>query len=71
MTRMPWQWEDGGVHLDQRRYDDWVNDLLLNVGDSWDDDSSAEDIISRYVHEMERRLDAANISRDQYIGDDD
>jgi hypothetical protein len=41
-------------------HDEFVNQLLLNAPDSWDDDSTAEQIALAYVRKLEERL--------QYLG---
>lgn len=56
-------WDDDGDG-----YDDWVNDLMKNTPDSWDDDASAEQIVTGYVHEIERRLLALGGSLERWEG---
>jgi hypothetical protein len=34
-------------------YDSWVNEMLERAPDSYDDDSSAEDIVIRYIRDLE------------------
>lgn len=43
-----------GEHAED--YDDWVNDLLVNAPESYDGDTSAEDIVTHYVHDLEEAL---------------
>jgi hypothetical protein len=51
-TRWPWDGDADG-------YADWLNDLMENMGDEWDDDASAESIVTRYVRWLEAELDHA------------
>lgn len=37
-------------------YDAWVNDLLVNAPEAYDDDADAESIVTRYVHDLEDAL---------------
>jgi hypothetical protein len=50
--------------------EDWTNGVLYDAPDSWDGDEGAESIALRYVATLEARLDAAGISREQYVGED-
>ena len=36
-------------------YDDWVNGLLENAPESFDDDAAAEEIVTRYVRWLEAK----------------
>lgn len=38
-------------------YDEWVNELLLNAPESYDDDAAAEEIVVRYVRDLEQALE--------------
>lgn len=46
--------------MTQPEHDDFVNEILLNAPDSWDDDAAAEAIAIDYVRKLEERL--------QYLG---
>jgi len=58
-------WDD-----DEAGYDDWVNDLLKNVPDSWDDDASAEQIVGDYLHELEQRVLSLGGSLEKWTDDE-
>jgi hypothetical protein len=47
-------------------HDDFVNDLMRNIPDSWDGDEGAESIVMDYVHELERRVEALGGSFERY-----
>jgi hypothetical protein len=51
-------------------HQDFVNDVLHNAPESWDGDESAESLAIAYVRALERRLDAANVSRERYVEPD-
>lgn len=40
-------------------HDDFIDDLMLQMPDSWDGDEGAETLVVQYVREIERRLIAA------------
>lgn len=42
-----WMWQS------QADYDEWLNELLVNTPDSYDDDASAESIVTDYVRDIE------------------
>jgi hypothetical protein len=44
---------------------DTVNKILERAPQSWDDDTAADHIAVQYVRELERRLDAAGITRER------
>lgn len=46
-----------------------VNQILEGAPESWDDDASPDHVAVQYVKELERRLDAAGISRGKYVED--
>lgn len=49
----------------EREHDEFVNEILRNAPDSWDDDDTPEAIAVAYVHELERRLTALGVSRER------
>lgn len=59
----PWGGDEAG-------YDDWVNDLMKNTPDSWDDDASAEQIVMAYLHELEHRVLALGGSLEKWPSDE-
>lgn len=63
-------WEDVPNQLADG--EDWfVNEILKGAPESWDDDAPAEHTAITYVRELERRLDAAGISRNRWAEDED
>jgi hypothetical protein len=44
----------------------FVNEILLNAPESWDDDASAESIAVDYVHELEQRVTALGGSLERW-----
>lgn len=44
-----------------------VNQILEGAPESWDDDAAPDHVAVEYVKELERRLDAAKISREKYM----
>lgn len=48
-------------------WQEFVNDILRGAPDDWDNDDDQTSIAVAYVREMERRLDAADISRDRWV----
>lgn len=51
----------------EQSQEDWTNGVLFDAPDSWDGDDAAELIALDYVAELEKRLDAAGISRERFI----
>ena len=49
-----WMWKD-----DIEGYDDWLNELLRDTPESWDGDSSAEQIVLEYVRHLEHLVTTA------------
>lgn len=47
-------------------HDAFVEELMKNMPDSWDDDSSAESLCIEYVRQLEFRLDEAGGSLERY-----
>lgn len=50
--------------------EDWTNGILLDAPESWGDEDSAEYIALKYVATLEARMDAAGISREAWIEDE-
>ena len=50
----------------QKPHDDLINDLMLQMPDSWDGDEAAETLVVQYVREIERRLLAAGGSLERW-----
>jgi hypothetical protein len=46
-------------------HDEFSNEVISGAPESWDDDVAQESIVVAYVRELERRLDAAGISRER------
>lgn len=54
---------------DDTGYDEWIEDLLRNTPESWgSSEGSAESIISDYLHELERRVQALGGSLERWPG---
>jgi hypothetical protein len=61
LPHMPFPWD--GNHVG---YDRWMDDMSRNIDESWDCDSSMEDVVLRYVRSLEARCDMAGVSRSYY-----
>lgn len=49
-------------------HQNFVNEILLNAPDSWDDDEAAEGIAVAYVRELEERVLALGGTLERWIG---
>lgn len=58
----PWDGDEAG-------YDDWLDDLMKNIPDSWDGEDGAESIVMAYLHELESRVLALGGSLEKWPDD--